>query len=575
MATQTPTKSTAPLGSTARTNQLLSEASKQTGVKAPTFSESPITSQTKAIQSSQGGAVVGGRLIGAGGVDLGAANSADVQGAGSPRVSPQTPITPQAGTEQLDPNAEASPEMVAQATGLQNQVNTLASQKGLTLTKNAQGQYTATPDLSSQYNQVKQTLDQSGVNPVTGGQGANAVQTALKQVGSQAESPSVWSTIYQDEPNIEKPALEYDELMSPLSQRTSLVDEYKNMSKSLGLDEINTDLIDAKRVIEGTEDDVRNEITSAGGTATESQVMAMSNARNKQLIKNYNTLLDTKNATMTQLSTMMSLSIQDRNFAEAEFDRKLNYAWKIAEFKERATTNARQTYLSLIEKGMGSSLLTDPYQTSLVEKTLGISKGGLASVVSKQAQSASLDQRYKEAQIANIYSEIDKREYEMSPVNGIDEKTMAKIQSAPEYKTINGVLPAMNAVKTYLDAVKNTGSFEILSGTKSGELKSSYGNAIAAWKTLAALGALSGADFGLAENVIPEPSLFTRNSKVKAQLESAVDNAIGQAEIMTKRLGQNYPKASTLLNQQLDDMRVVAYPDKYTYGDDGLVYEIK
>ncbi len=79
---------TAPLGSTARTNQLLSEASAQTGVKAPTFSDSPITTQNQAIQSSaQGGAVVGGRIIGAGGKDMGAANSADVAGAGSPKVS--------------------------------------------------------------------------------------------------------------------------------------------------------------------------------------------------------------------------------------------------------------------------------------------------------------------------------------------------------------------------------------------------------------------------------------------------------------------------------------------------------
>ena len=133
----------------------------------------------------------------------------------------------------------------------------------------------------------------------------------------------------------------------------------------------------------------------------------------------------------------------------------------------------------------------------------------------------------------------------------------------------------MTAVKTYLDAVKDTGSFEWWSGDKAGNLKASYGNALSAWKTLATLGALSGADFGLAENVIPAPSIWKRNSKVKAQLTSAIDNAIVQGEIMTKRLSQNYPKASNLLNQQLDDMKVTAYPERFVYGDDGKVYELE
>lgn len=53
----------------------------------------------------------------------------------------------------------------------------------------------------------------------------------------------------------------------------------------------------------GSEDDLRTEITKAGGFATQSQILGLTNARNRQLIKNYNTLLDTRNAKEKYLQT--------------------------------------------------------------------------------------------------------------------------------------------------------------------------------------------------------------------------------------------------------------------------------
>lgn len=425
---------------------------------------------------------------------------------------------------------------------------------------------TTVPDLASQYKQVQQNLDQSGQAPQNAGGGSAMVNRAMGTFAPK-ESPTILGGMQEVDSNFDSIFTQYDDYFSPQKQRTSLLDEYKKMSESLGISGLNAEIVNTKRILEGTEDDIRNEITSTGGLATDSQVMAMANARNKTLLKNYQTLIDTRDNATTQLTTMMNLSVQDRQFAEAEFDRKMNFGFKVAEFKQKATDNARSGLQWAITNGAGAEILNNPYETRLAEKTLGIPPGGLAGMVQKQALAT------EKAQLENtkLLAEIDN----LSGVGGINEKTMGKIQASPEYKTINGVLPAMKAVKDYLSAVQGTGSFEILSGTKSGNLKATYGNAIAAWKTLAALGALSGADFGLAENVIPEPSLFTRNSKVKSQLTSAVDNAISQAEIMTKRLSQNYPVADTLLNQQLDDMRVVAHPEQYTYGDDGLVYKIK
>jgi hypothetical protein len=158
--------------------------------------------------------------------------------------------------------------------------------------------------------------------------------------------------------------------------------------------------------------------------------------------------------------------------------------------------------------------------------------------------------------------------------NGVPDKIISKIQQSSEYKTITGVMPAIQTIKDYMASVNDSGTYEFASGTKAGTKKATYGNAIAAWKTLAGLGALSGADFGLAENVIPEPAFFARKSTFIAQLNSALDNAVKQTENLTTRLNQNYPIAAPLLNAQLDDVKVIAYPDKYVKGPDGLVYEV-
>ena len=160
------------------------------------------------------------------------------------------------------------------------------------------------------------------------------------------------------------------------------------------------------------------------------------------------------------------------------------------------------------------------------------------------------------AQRANIYSTIAQRNKETDA--GVSEKVLTKVQSSSEYKTISGILPAIKAIKDYRDSVEKFGSFESLSGKGKGEKRATYGNAIASWKTLAGLGALSGADFGLAENVIPQGGkLFARNSTQLAQLDAALLNAVSQAEVLTTRMSQINPSAAGLLQQQLGDIKTV------------------
>lgn len=188
--------------------------------------------------------------------------------------------------------------------------------------------------------------------------------------------------IMETDTNFDSIFTNLDKYMEPLNQKKTLLQEYKGLSKSLGIDAINEELIDAKKIIEGSEDDIRSEVTAAGGFATDSQVLALANARNKSLIKNYNVLLESRDNAMQQLNTMMNLTMEDRKAAEAEFDRKMNFTFKIAEFKERAVDNSRSQLNTVIENVGYAGLLaaTSPYEQSLIEKTLGLGQGGLAQL---------------------------------------------------------------------------------------------------------------------------------------------------------------------------------------------------
>lgn len=295
----------------------------------------------------------------------------DMYAAGeAPEQIKTTPEVPQPGQYEVKPGDTLSG--IAKAQGV--------DMKGITGYKSGDPNKIFPGEKLSLGEQFKQGLaSMSGNAPASQGEAQAQIGQVMSNIQGQPEPESYIAQATEIDPNLDTNFLDYDEFMSPAAQRTSLVEEYQKLSQSLGIDEINAELIDAKRIIEGTEDDIRSEVTAAGGFATESQVLAMSNARNKSLIKNYNMLLDTRNNAMTQLSTIMDLTVQDRRAAEAEFDRKMNFTFKVAEFKQRAQDNARQTYMTLGNQMGWDTLLgsVSPYEKSIIQKTLGVSGSAL------------------------------------------------------------------------------------------------------------------------------------------------------------------------------------------------------
>lgn len=393
-------------------------------------------------------------------------------------ANPGKPLTPQNNPNSIDPmstvnTGQPSPTTVnatPYTSQTPNTTNAMPDQ-----VKAVADATSAVNDIKSKYTAGLATAKTTGQAPTTQGQANATIQQSLP--GTQAEPPSIVGQVQDMDSSFDKIFTDYDEHFSPANQRKTLVEEYQQMSQSLGIDKLNTDILNTKRIIEGTEDDIRSEITAVGGMGTESQVLALSNARNKSLMKNYQALLDTRDSAQTQLTTLMQLSTQDRQAADAEFDRKLNFAFKVQDFKQKAVDNAKEAYNTVVSKvgyaGLLQSTNGDPYQQGLIEKTLGLASGGLQKLASQpdlSQEKLQLEIQGQKLQNQKLTQEIKEGpsvDTQVVDVNGkkllVNSKTGETIKEIGGGATTTGPLQLAQA-KGNIDLAKNILDNSYLSG---------------------------------------------------------------------------------------------------------------
>lgn len=213
------------------------------------------------------------------------------------------------------------------------------------------------------------------------------------------------------------------QLLNPIQQSSTLMEDYQSLYKQSGLGEINKEIIDADTVINGTEDDIRNEIQTAGGFGTDSQVQAMSIARNKNLLKRYNQLVQMKTDATNQLNTMMQLNAQDKQMAQTQMNNRINGMFQLANFAQQAQNNIKEQYRWLTTTmgadGIYDAYKSDPRQLAMLEKTLGVAPGGMSKLAKQAATERKLGLAEKQASInasnasaANSWANADKTRYE-------------------------------------------------------------------------------------------------------------------------------------------------------------------
>lgn len=415
-----------------------------------------------------------------------------------------------------------------------------------------------------------------GEAPTSSAEGMAAVN---KLMPSAAE-PSVVDSLMQSDTEFQGFFQQWQKGMqdyfSPKNQKMSLVNEYKALLKESGIEGIDAELINDKKVIEGTEDDIRNEVMKAGGFATDSQVQALSAARNKTLIKNYNTLLETRNSKASYLDNVMKLSAQDRTEANQQFDKMMDFGFKVMDYRDKMQKNSTDAYNKIVQNAGYDGLLKmtngDRHATSIIEKTLGLSSGGLQSLATQAAetraidlQEKSLDFAIKKANLANIYSQIADRDAQnnvatdpfgkviVKPVEAM--KINKELVNSDSYKAIQKGRDSLQFLTSFEDKFNKTGATSaVFSPRQNADLKARYNTAILNLKEFFNLGVLNGPDEAILRSVLPDPtnrSAFLTTAslgiyKPSAGTKAGIDN-------MKKMIEASLDERFTSLSAQYGD----------------------
>lgn len=172
-------------------------------------------------------------------------------------------------------------------------------------------------------------------------------------------------------------------LLDPKTYGPTLTDDYTKISKDLGIEPLQTELMDLNNVINGTEDDIRAEVTKAGGFMSESQVQALTATRNKTLIQRANSIQSLLTSKIDSLNTLIGLDEKDRSMANDRVDRATGLTKTLIDLQQSIGKNASDAYGKIVTNvgytGLAGALAGDPYSQSLAEKSLMLPQGTLSN----------------------------------------------------------------------------------------------------------------------------------------------------------------------------------------------------
>lgn len=261
--------------------------------------------------------------------------------------------------------------------------------------KNGITNYTGTADQNTQLLQKYQAglsaAQNSGAQaPQTKG-AASAAVTEMTPPTPPTPTPSPVENKLDNDPGYQQLIQDQKDYLSTQNQQQSLADQYTQLTKDAGVPALNTQLINMKNIMDGTETDIRNEITKAGGFATDSQVLALTAARNKTMVQNYNNILQTRDDLVNQINSTMGFAKEDRANATALASEKLNYDKQIIDYTQKMNENAQSAYQKVIDtpgygyKALYDSTGGDAHTIGMVESTLGLPAGSLAQLATTPA----------------------------------------------------------------------------------------------------------------------------------------------------------------------------------------------
>lgn len=235
----------------------------------------------------------------------------------------------------------------------------------------------AVTSTGQKYQSALQNLNQNGGQaPVNSGPARVAVSQATPPPSPQEYKPTPSFIQFAD------PIMQ-SFIGQALQQRQNIVDTgytaqalKANFGKQVA--DINNQELNLHNIMAGSVDDIRNEINKGGGFATESQVQGLVATRNKDLIRQYNSLEIQKNNMQNQMQMQVQLADADRQYAQDRYSNTMQAYQLYDGIKKNATTQVDQLVNRVGYSGLANAYQGDPNALALAEQALALPQGSLS-----------------------------------------------------------------------------------------------------------------------------------------------------------------------------------------------------
>ena len=267
------------------------------------------------------------------------------------------------------------------------------NQKGGALTTSEIG---APQDLASIQRQGLANVQ--GQAPDTQGEASLGIQKALGPA-AQEDPISVerLDEFAQTNPFIQQSTQELMEFLSPESTRTQLAESIDRLvADRREVSGLKLELMNVKRVMEGSDQDIRDEITKSGGFATESLVQALTVGRNRTLLQKANFITDQISFMQDAIQTDTLIYGFQKDAAAQEFQQR-SFLVNYQQQNQRDIYNANQDIINrnldtLGADGLLNSLGGDQVMIDRVSRQLFGTSDGLQQAALQTQQDRALAQ---------------------------------------------------------------------------------------------------------------------------------------------------------------------------------------
>lgn len=238
--------------------------------------------------------------------------------------------------------------------------------------------------------------------PSDAGQANTAISRYIPPVNEPIQtSPEVNSFFTQNE-SLNDSVSQLMEIINPQNQSKELSRQMKKLSKDQEiLNEQQMQLMNIKRVMSGTDQDIRDEVTKASGFATESQIQAMTITRNKSLLLQGQLLADQMTNQHNIVENDSNLLQSMKTEANNQFNQRLGLI-KYIQDNQKDQRNALQENVKFGINNLGYKGYADSLTSNDAKYAAGVAIGDPGLFFDSARLNAA--QTYKDRAAANAAS---------------------------------------------------------------------------------------------------------------------------------------------------------------------------